>query len=695
MMEKNKTIKLLVGLWIVATLLMPVISAQVPPPENDVIVGVTPESRTGKPGDTLTYDVNLTNNGNVDDIIVVDSITGVPPGWTVDLKDAGVPQTLPYRTPLLVSKTNYLLTLDVHIPVNATTGATMTINIHSLGNVSVTDTDSFACLVNNAPILSLGAVNPATGNLSTTFTYSVNYTDADNDPPGFIKVIIDGTSYPMNHRAGQDGDHTNGEIYEYTITGAVLGVGSHTFQFNASDGIDYATGDTGVHSGPTVTNRIPVLSSGAVNPVTGNLSTTFTYSVIYTDADNHAPSSITVTIDGTPYAMNHRAGQDGDHTNGEIYEYTITGAVLGVGSHTFQFNASDGIDYAAGDIAVHPGPIILETNLPNVELISADLTITGVSVFSLNLSEINETYKPNGVISQSAYMINSTGAGQFTLRFTNITNANFITGYKIDPTTVPPNQWIELDATTTTDTVTFTMSVGNLIVVFGAIPDLTVSPPDISFYPASPTEGDSVSITAIIHNIGGADANNFTVSFFDGTSLIGNDTISGNANSTSSASTSWTSVAGNHIIRVVADSGDVIVESDETNNGANKTITVKERAVYRPGGGGGGGAPRDSDGDGYSDINEMLAGTDPNDPCDPNPECAACLATRPPTPTPSPIPTPAPTPKPEAAPAPTPSPTPTPVATPAPTPPGKIPSFEAIFAILGLLAVAYLLKKKR
>ena len=39
----------------------------------------------------------------------------------------------------------------------------------------------------------------------------------------------------------------------------------------------------------------------------------------------------------------------------------------------------------------------------------------------------------------------------------------------------------------------------------------------------------------------------------------------------------------------------------------------------------------------YSDIDEMLAGTDPHDPCDPNPECAACLAIKPvatPTPTP-------------------------------------------------------------
>jgi len=501
MIGKNKTIKLLVGLWIVATLLMPVISAQVPPPENDVIVDVTPESRTGKSGDTLTYDVNLTNNGNVDDIIVVDSITGVPPGWTVDLKDAGVPQTLPYQTPLLASKTNYLLTLDVHIPVNATTGATMTINIHSLGDVSVTDTDSFACLVNNAPILSSGAVNPATGNLSTTFTYSVNYTDADNDPPGFINVIIDGTPYAMNHRAGQDGDYTNGEIYEYTITGAILGIGSHTFQFNASDGIDYATGDTGVHSGPIVRNRIPVLSSGAVNPVIGNLSTTFTYSVNYTDADNHAPSSINVIIDGTPYAMNHRAGQDGDYTNGEIYEYTITGAILGIGSHTFQFNASDGINYAAGDIAVHPGPIILETDLSNVELISADMTITGVSVFSLNLSEINETYKPAGVIPQYAYMISSTGAGNFTLRFTDIPNANLITVYKINTT----NHWIPLDtSTTTTNAITFTMDVGDYAVVFGStvFVELYTGWNMISL-PLRPDNLSASSVLATIPNAGG------------------------------------------------------------------------------------------------------------------------------------------------------------------------------------------------
>ena len=92
--------------------------------------------------------------------------------------------------------------------------------------------------------------------------------------------------------------------------------------------------------------------------------------------------------------------------------------------------------------------------------------------------------------------------------------------------------------------------------------------------------------------------------------------------------------------------------------------------------------------DGYSDVDEMLAGTDKDDPCDPDSECAACLATKPAA-------TPTPTAEPTAKPTTTPVPTPKPTAEPEPTATPEPPGFEAVFAIAGLLAVAYLVVRRK
>ena len=101
---------------------------------------------------------------------------------------------------------------------------------------------------------------------------------------------------------------------------------------------------------------------------------------------------------------------------------------------------------------------------------------------------------------------------------------------------------------------------------------------------------------------------------------------------------------------------------------------------------GGGGAPRDSDHDGYSDVEELLAGTNQNDPND-YPGKPAVAPTPLATPTPSTIVI-----TPTLTPVPAPVTTPTPVpATPTPEEPG----FEVVCAIAGLITVAYLVLKRK
>ena len=105
---------------------------------------------------------------------------------------------------------------------------------------------------------------------------------------------------------------------------------------------------------------------------------------------------------------------------------------------------------------------------------------------------------------------------------------------------------------------------------------------------------------------------------------------------------------------------------------------------------GGGGAPRDADSDGYSDIKELLAETNPNDPTDYPGKVSAEVTTMTLVPSSTPLSTPAPTPT--ATPLPTSfATTSTPAASTATL---QSPGFDTLSLILELLATAYLIQRR-
>jgi len=107
-----------------------------------------------------------------------------------------------------------------------------------------------------------------------------------------------------------------------------------------------------------VPNYPPVLSADEVTPTTGTTEDTYSYCVIFTDANDDAPSYISAHIDGdigghvmTVDGSAPSILKDGDHLNGEKYKYETS---LASGSHDFYFRASDGLLDASTTLKVGP-----------------------------------------------------------------------------------------------------------------------------------------------------------------------------------------------------------------------------------------------------------------------------------------------------------------------------------------------------
>jgi hypothetical protein len=224
---------------------------------------------------------------------------------------------------------------------------------------------------NTAPVLSGGGVSPASGTDTDTYEYTVTYTDAEGDIPGYVKVSIDGSAgWTMTLNDGTGDTYTTGEVYRLQMDGSTLGMGDHTFAFSASDGTEAATGDTAQHNGPSVgqSNRAPALSARGVDPTEGTSADQFNYTVTYTDPDDDPPSMMRLVVDGgIPLDMTPEDPADTDYTDGAVF--VRLGVTLEAGTaHTYSFQAGDGMVDATGT-GPFSGPVVGSPNnkVPRLE----------------------------------------------------------------------------------------------------------------------------------------------------------------------------------------------------------------------------------------------------------------------------------------------------------------------------------------
>lgn len=289
-------------------------------------------------------------------------------------------------------------------------------------------------LPNTPPVLTDFRFSPRAqsgfdGTTATPFELTVTYRDKENNPPALIRLAIDGANdgtgaiiLNMVPDKPTDNVYTDGAVYK--TPPVRLSEGHHVFRAQASDGSsrypDTPAGQTFLFQGPPVDpvndpygprddsvvgpwvgrNTAPVLSfpdtdndtvrnpdgtmrnAPGLDPNAGQNSTTFTYTVIYTDADVYSgvkgnpPDYVRVYIDNNEYPMTKVDATDTDYTNGAVYQYTTTGLVEGT-PHRYYFAASDGLDrdrlpaFAASPNYLD-GPVVDEPPSAPLDLLAKD-----------------------------------------------------------------------------------------------------------------------------------------------------------------------------------------------------------------------------------------------------------------------------------------------------------------------------------
>lgn len=256
------------------------------------------------------------------------------------------------------------------------------------------------------PSFSNPSFNPTTGNSTTFYTFSVNYTDEDNRGPIFINVSINQDSFSMVKQEPNDYNYKDGVIFKYTTT---LQNGTHQFYFNASDGVYEIY--SSIMAGPLVgyiNNFDPQLTLGGVSPEIGFEHSVFKFQVNYSDRDNNAPKYVNAIIDDIPYSMEKEDYLDNYFIDGVIYHFETN---LSIGMHEYYFNTSDA--ERSTSTGIKSGPIVYVSPLigKNIAWITTHGELSSTSYTKL----LNDAIYMGAAVTNFNSMINTTTLQNFDI----------------------------------------------------------------------------------------------------------------------------------------------------------------------------------------------------------------------------------------------------------------------------------------
>jgi len=195
---------------------------------------------------------------------------------------------------------------------------------------------------NFAPTLSSESVSPTTGYQDTEITFSVTYTDADDNEPSYVSVVINGTEFFMNKVNPSDTIYTDGCDYEYLIY-LQSSAYNYSYYFKTGDGEYFVSTDVSDNIEIFYSNaEAPILTGGQVYPQNGYCNaTSFEFSVIYSDPDNNEPENIFLSINSTSYPMTKQDPLDTNYMDGSVF--VCSTMLEDIGLYSYEFTCSDGI----------------------------------------------------------------------------------------------------------------------------------------------------------------------------------------------------------------------------------------------------------------------------------------------------------------------------------------------------------------